>query len=142
MKKLLIICVLLLSGCSWFRKTDVNWVPDVKTEQVTCCITDQQVHGAIYSALTYRKLNHKWNIKAKTDNSFITDISCGKQKIEMVFENTDKKYTIAVNTGNIEDVYNYRYCIESHTNKINKYIKIYLQKAIRQAAGNELKGIK
>ena len=138
MKKLLIICVLLLSGCSWFRETDVNWVPDVKTEQVACCVTDQQVHGAIYSAL----LNRKWNIKDKTDNTFTTTISCGNQKIEIIFENSDKEYTITANSNGIENIYQYRYCIESHTNKINKYIKIYLKKAIRKAASKELSGVK
>lgn len=137
MKKLLIICVLLLSGCSWFRKTDVNWVPDVKTEEVGCCITEQQVHGAIYYAL----LKLKWNIQNSTDNSFTTNIQCSEQKIDVLFENTDKEYTIAVE-NKIKNIYEYRYCIESHTNKVNKYIKKYLKNAITKAAKKELSGIK
>ncbi len=137
MKYLLFVFLVVLSGCSLFREQDVNWVPTIRTEEVSCCITEQQVHGAIYSAL----LKRKWNIESHTDNSFMTNIYCGEQKVNIIFENTDKEYTILV--GNeIENVYKYRYCIESYTNKINKYIKKYLKGAKQKAARKELNGIK
>ncbi|MBQ7245016.1 MAG: hypothetical protein IJS34_01440 [Alphaproteobacteria bacterium] len=135
--KYLLLSLLVLGSCSLFREQDTNWTPAIKTEEVGCCITEQQVHGAIYYAL----LKLKWDIRNRTDNSFTTNIQCSEQKIDVLFKNTDKEYTIAVE-NKIKNIYEYRYCIESHTNKVNKYIKKYLKNAITKAAKKELSGIK
>ena len=129
----------MLSLVACYREYDLNWVPTPITREVSCCITEQQVHGVIYKAL----LKRNWNIIDKTDNSFTTKIRCDDKDINIYITNTDKNYTIAVE-DNIPDVYNYGYCIESHRNKMNKYIKIYLKKYLKKAmarsANKELKG--
>ena len=140
MKKILLLYVCCLSGCFLFSEQEttkpVMYTPKIVQEKVGCCITDQQVHGAIYSAL----LKLKWNIENKSDNSFNTYIRCGYENIDIIFNNTDKEYFISY--GQLEYDEKYEYCIRSYTNKINKYIKIYLKKAIAKAARKELNGIK
>ena len=135
MKYFLLACCVLLTAC--YHEPDTEWTPPIVQEQVECCITDQQVHGAIYSAL----LKLRWHIKDKKDNGFIATIRCDYDNIDMVFENTDREYFIAAN-ADIDNVFEYEYCIKSHMRKVNKYIKKYLKKAVRKAARKELNGIR
>ena len=134
MKHILILCCILSLGAC-YKEYDTNWAPTPIQEDVGCCITEQQVHGAIYKAL----LKRKWNIIDSTTNSFSTIIKCKGQNINVKFANTNKAYTIIIE-DKITDIYNYRYCIESRTNQINKYIKVYLKKAISKSADKELIG--
>lgn len=142
MKHILILCCILSLGAC-YREYDTNWAPTPIQEDVGCCITEQQVHGAIYAAL----LKLRWDIVKKTDNGFIAEIQCDSDpqyianstQINIEFKNTDKLYTITADDKKT-DVYKYGYCIESHMNKINKYIKAYTKKAIVREAKKEIRG--
>ena len=132
-----LVSIILLTGCSIFNKPDYDWKPHPIVEEVDCCITDVQVHGAIYSAL----LKLRWNIKEKTENGFVANIQCDNlqdtQQIKVSFENTNRYYTITPEQT-ISNIYEYRNCIESKTKKINKYIKKYIKKSIKRNAKKEL----
>ena len=109
--------------------------------EVGCCVTDVQVHGAIYSAL----LKRRWNIIDKTDNSFTAKIQCSGQPITVFFENTDAEYIIEPEQE-IFDIYKYRSCIEENIISIDDYIQRYLtkakKKAAKYAASNEMRGLR
>lgn len=145
MKNLLALCIsgLLLTGCFLVAEPDYNWKPPALVGNVDCCITDVQVHGAIYSAL----LKLKWPVKEKTENGFVAEMPCeiNDRPIMVFFENTDKDYMIAPEQE-VFNIYEARHCIENNVEKIDRYIEKYLNKAMKiaakRAASNELKGIK
>ena len=129
-----------LTSCFLNSEPDYDWKPRPIVEEVDCCITDVQVHGAIYSAL----LKLRWNIKEKTETGFVANIQCddlqNTRTIKVFFENTNQYYTIAPEQE-ISNIYEYRDCIESKTKKINKYIKNYIKKSVKRSAKQELNGI-
>ena len=141
MKRISIVLCVLLAAC--YNEPQEAWTPPVIKENVECCITDQQVHGAIYSAL----LKLRWYVKDKTDNGFVATIECDSDvHTDVFFENTNKSYTIFV-SDNIANIYHqddffYQKCIESNMSNMNAYIKKYIRKAVIDSARKELSGIK
>ena len=141
MKRISIVLCVLLAAC--YNEPQEAWTPPIIKENVECCITDQQVHGAIYSAL----LKLRWHVQDKTDNGFVATIECDYDiDTEILFTNTDRNYVISVGNSTGGMYYQgdalYQRCVKSHMNKVNKYIKKYLKKAVRKAADKELSGIK
>lgn len=130
---LLLVC-LGVFGCASGEKHPSDWQPTPYRVPVDCCMTADQVQGAIRTGLMKRD----WTVLDIDDGNVYTHLSCYGTDADVIFSHTDKSYT--VNFANImEEEYNNHDCIYDYVDDVNYVIGRYLKKISKRNAKLEMK---
>ena len=133
---LLIVC-LGVFGCAGGEKHPSDWKPTPYRVPVDCCMTADQVQGAIRTGLIKRD----WTVLDIEDNKVYTHLSCFGTEADVLFTSTDKYYTVTFENI-MEEKYNNHDCVYENVDDVNYVIGRYLKKISRKNAKLEMKAAK
>lgn len=139
MKKIFLLLpgFLCVSGCFNGERYPTSWSPDPYHIHVDCCVTSDQVQGAIRMAL----LKRKWKVLDIDSSNVYAHLSCRGTETDVVFSTTDKYYDVRFE--NVKEAeYNDHDCIYDHMKSLNKIIGKYVKKISIKNAKLELKAAK
>ena len=138
MKRIFLLLVgLCVSGCFNGEKHATDWQPIPYREPVDCCMSAEQVQGAIRTAMIKRD----WHVLDIEDNRVYAYLSCYGTEADVVFSSTDKYYDITFENVKEAD-FNDHDCIYSKIDDLNYVINRYLRKISKRNAKAEMKAAK